>query len=453
MKSKMIKAIIIGIAVVVIFTGGYAGYNKFFNKTATTTKSKFISSTVKTMSISKTIQGTGAAYAGTASNVTPNNNGTISGLTVKVGDTVAAYQQLFVCSSSNLTKAVTDSTRKLTKANEQLTSDKSDLATAEAQLAADESDLTASKSQLATDESSTQVNSNKITSDNKSISDSTNKIASDEKTITNSTNKISDDKDSVTDANSDLASAKSAVNSQVVTSPIKGLVTAVNGYNGESAQSSKSLLTVSDMSTMKVKVAVDELDISSVAIGQKATIKFDAYTDKTFTGTVESVAQTGTTTNDTTTYDVVVSINNPTGIRLGMNANVTIAVQSKEDAIVVPEEALVEMNSKKYVRVSDTSNSNSQQNSSTSSNTQSNGKLVEITTGIETENYIEVTKGVTVGQSVLVQLPSSSSSTTTQRGMGGMGGMGGLGGSSGGTRGGYSGGSGSGFGSGSRPSN
>jgi len=202
---------------------------------------------------------------------------------------------------------------------------------------------------------------------------------------------------------------------------------------------------------MKVKVAVDELDISSVAVGQKATIKFDAYTDKTFTGTVESAAQTGTTTNDTTTYDVVVSINNPTGIRLGMNANVTIAVQSKEDAIVVPEEALVEINNKKYVRVSDTSDSNSGQNSSTSSTTQSNSELVQITTGIETENYIEVTKGVTVGQSVLVQLPSSSSSTTTQRGMSGMGGLGG------GTRGSYSGGSGfssgSGSGSGSRSSN
>ena len=183
-----------------------------------------------------------------------------------------------------------------------------------------------------------------------------------------------------------------------VTSPIAGLVTSVDRANGDVAKSSEGSLTVSDMSTMKVKVAVDELDISSVAIGQKATIKFDALSDKTFTGTVESSAQAGTTTNNTTTYDVVVSISNPTGIRLGMNANVTIAIQSNESAIVIPSEALVETNNKKYVRVQDTANTNSGKKNSTSS-TESNSKLVEITTGIETEDYIEVTKGVTHGTS------------------------------------------------------
>ena len=443
MKSKRIKAIIIGISVIVIFIGGYVGYNKFFKKTTTATTTKFMSSTVKTMNISKTIQGTGAAYAGTYSNVAPNNNGTISGLTVKVGETVAAYQQLFVSSSSNLTKTVTESKRKLKKANEQLASDESNLTTANAQLVTDESDLTASKAQLATDESAIQVNSNKIISDDKSITETNNKITSDEKTITDNTNKISDDKDSVTDANSDLSSANIAVDKQVVTSPIAGLITSVNNANGSTGQSSKSAVTVSDMSTMKVKVAVDELDISSVAVGQNATIKFDAYTNKTFTGTVESVAQTGTTTDNTTTYDVIVGISNPAGIRLGMNSNVTIAVKSKENAIVVPEEALVESNNKKYVRVSDTADSNSGQTERNSSTSQPNSKLVEITTGIETQDYIEVTTGVTAGQAILVQLPSSSSSTTTQRGMGGMSGMNGLGGSGGSRSGGYSGGSGS----------
>ena len=50
MKSKMIKTII-SISVIVIFTGGYIGYNKFLKKTATATTTKFYSSTVKTMSI------------------------------------------------------------------------------------------------------------------------------------------------------------------------------------------------------------------------------------------------------------------------------------------------------------------------------------------------------------------------------------------------------------------
>jgi HlyD family secretion protein len=177
------------------------------------------------------------------------------------------------------------------------------------------------------------------------------------------------------------------------------------------------------MSTLKVKVVVDELDISAVVVGQTATIKFDALSDKTFTGKVESVAQAGTTTNNTTTYDVAVSVSKPVGIRLGMNANVTIAIQSNESAIVIPSEALVETNNKKYVRIQDTPTTNSREKNSTSS-TESDSKLVEITTGIETEDYIEVTKGVTQGQAVLVQLASSSSSTSTRGGMGAMGGFG-----------------------------
>lgn len=368
MKSKMIKAIIIGIIVIVIGTGGYVGYNKIFNKTATATTSKFYASTVKTMSISKTIQGTGAAYAGTTSAVTPNNNGTISDLTVKVGDTVSKGQKLFISTSTNLSKAVTTATNKLSDA----------------------------QAQLATDESTSKIDSNKVPSDEESVANAT----------------------------TELTDANTAISNQTISSPIGGLVTSVDSANGNSGQSGKSALTVTDMSTMKVKVAVDELDISSVAVGQKATIKFDALTSKSFTGTVESVAQAGTSTNNTTTYDVVVSVSNPSGIRLGMNANVTIAVQSKANAIVIPEEALVESNSKKYVRVQDTTSSYSGQTNSTSSNTESNSKLVEITTGIETEDYIEVTKGVTVGQAILIQLPSSSSSTNTYGGGMGQGGMG-----------------------------
>lgn len=432
MKSKMIKAIIIGIIVIVTGASSYVGYNKFFNKTATVATSKFYSSIVKTMNISKTIQSTGTAYAGTTSTVSPNNNGTISDLTVKVGDTVTSDEKLFICSSTDLTKAVTEATKKLTKAKAQLATDKSDLATAKAELVTLEKALSSAKAQLSIDESAAKVVSANETSDDKAISDANSKITDDQKTITEATNKVSDakktitsitskitdDNDLVTDATTELTEANAEVANTTVTSPITGLITAVDSANGNAGKISEGALTISDMSTMKVKVAVDELDISSIVIGQEATIKFDALEGKPFTGAVESIAQLGATTNNTTTYDVVVSVSDPTGIRLGMNANVTIAIQSNDNAIVIPSEALIETNNKKYVRVQDTATTNSGEKATTSL-TESNSKLVEITTGIETEDYIEVTKGVTKGQALLVQLASSSSSTNTQGGMGG----------------------------------
>ncbi|MDV3428284.1 MAG: efflux RND transporter periplasmic adaptor subunit, partial [Bacillota bacterium] len=249
------------------------------------------------------------------------------------------------------------------------------------------------------------------------------KITADEKSISDAKSKISDDEYTLTDAKTALSDAQDAADGQTVISPISGTVTAVNNSNGDTLQVGKSVVTVTDMNTLKVNVSVDELDITSVKAGQTAAITFDALTGKSFTGSVESIAQTGTTSNNVTTYDVVVSISKPTGIRLSMNANVTIAIVSKNNALVIPEEALVEVNSKKYVRVQ-SSGASSGQNTSSSASSTGSGNLVEIKTGIETEDYIEVTSGVSEGQNILVQLASSSSSQS--QGMGGdMGGMGG----------------------------
>jgi HlyD family secretion protein len=411
MKSKLIKAIIACVVVAMLGTGGYFGYKNYFGKKTTTTSTRYYSTAVSKTNLSETVQGTGAAYSGSTKDVSPNNNGTLSGLTVKVGDTVTAGQTLFTASSTDLTKAVTNAQNNLTKAN----------------------------LSLDTDESSEKVDDNKVASD---------KIA-------------------VSDAQSQLDTAKAALNNITVTAPIGGLVTAVSNVNGDSVQSGKAVLTIQNIGLININVSVDELDINKISVGQKATIKFDAITDKTYEGTVASIAQTGTSSNSVTTYNVVVSVSSPDSkIKIGMNATATIAVQSKENALVIPSEALVETNGQKYVRVetsSDSSSSTTQsssnaatsqstqgssgQSSSSSSSqkqgqssgsnrsgvTSSSGKLVAIKTGLETENYIEVTEGVKEGDKILVQLPATTTTTNNRgNGMGGMGqGMsGGMGGGS-----------------------
>lgn len=259
---------------------------------------------------------------------------------------------------------------------------------------------------------------------------------------------------------------------ETVTSPINGIVTAENNANGDNVQAGKPVITVEDTSSMDINVAVDELDIEKVKVGQKADITFDAISDKTYSGTVLAISPVGTSSNDVTTYNVTVSIDNPTDIRIGMNANVNIDVASKDDALVIPAEALIERNGKDYVMVADSTsnggNGNSdstsggnqgagtnQQSSGTSGASGQNsqyggnssmrsrysgqGRLVEIQIGLENENYIEVTEGLTEGEKVLVQLPQVSSTTTSSRsGIGGFGSMGGsfggFGGGAGGNR-------------------
>jgi len=352
----VIKAIIGAILITGIGFGGYYGYRAFFGTKAVAATNQYYSTKVKKMNLEVTVQGMGAAYASVTKDVKTNNAGTIKNLNVKVGDTVKSRQTLFTADSDDLRNAVTTAKDNLKKQN-----------------------LT-----LSSDENAEKVDDNKIAMD----------------------------KISVSEANDSLTKANTALNKMTVTAPIGGVITAVNNSTGDDVQSGTSILTIVDTSSMKVKISVDELDIGKVQTGQKASIKFDAIKDKTYDGTVESIAQVGTTSNNVTTYDVIVNVSDPSGIRLGMNANVSISVESKENALAVPAEAVIENNGEKFVRVS----------TSDSSTDQSNMKLVSVKTGLETEKYIEITEGVTEDQLVYIQLPkSSSSSTNSYNGMGGFG--------------------------------
>ncbi|MFL0245413.1 efflux RND transporter periplasmic adaptor subunit [Candidatus Clostridium stratigraminis] len=379
MKSTLIKAVIAGIIVVGVAFGGFYGYKTLANKPASTVVSQYYSVAARKMNLQVTIQGTGAAYAAGTKDVAPNNNGTLKSLTVKVGDTVTAGQKLYTADSDDLRKAVTSAQNNLTK----------------------------QKLTLTTDESAEKVDDNKVAMD----------------------------KISVSDAQSQLNDAYSQLNKMTVTAPIGGVVTAVNNINGDSVSQGKSVLTIVNMSSMKVKVAVDELDIGKVKVGQAATIKFDAIKDKSFEGTVESIAQTGTPSNNVTTYDVVAAIKNPAGIKLGMNANVTISVESKDNALVIPADALVENNGQKFVRLVSNNSSAAVTNGNANSQNSQSSNLTSIKTGLETENYIEVTDGLKDGDKVQIKLIQASTSNSNNKGnaVGGFGGdMGDFGGPQGG---------------------
>ncbi len=406
MKSKLIKTIVACLIIVGVSLGGYYGYKKYKSSKAKVTANSYITVSAKKMNMQVNIQGTGAAFAAVSREVYPNNSGNIKDLNVKVGDSVKQGDKLFTVESAQVSQNLSKAESNLEKQKLQL-------------------------SKAKTDED--------ISMQNLAISD----------------------------AQKDVDYASEQIDKMAVKSPINGVIVAVNNSNGDNVQEGKSVLSIIDPNSMKIKVAVDELDIEKVKLGQKAEIKFGAIKDKVYEGAVESISQVGNTTNDVTTYDVTVSIKDPTGVKLGMNANVNILVDSKENALTIPTEALVERNGNKYVMVqSDAeSTSNAAQEGSTTKeskavNTENNqskgneingkntqysrnnittvglngGKLVQIKTGLENENYVEVVEGLTEGQKILVSLPKSSSNNNQNMRNGLGGGFGGFGGNMGGDR-------------------
>lgn len=199
--------------------------------------------------------------------------------------------------------------------------------------------------------------------------------------------------------------------------PTDGVVTSVSVIPGQRVTSGEVVAHITNYNDLQTILAIDELDIAKIKVGQAVSITADAFPDQTFNGTVTAIADEGTATNGVSTFNVTVHIDNPGALKVGMNTEGSIVTESKPNALYVPIEAVHESNNQKYVLVV-TSNTGSQ-------SVQTKKQIVQL--GIANEDNVEITKGLTEGQ--IVELPklakSTPTKTTTSSAFGGMGGFGG----------------------------
>ena len=130
-----------------------------------------------------------------------------------------------------------------------------------------------------------------------------------------------------------------------IKSPIDGVVLKRAVEVGQTVAASMSTPTLfviaKDLSQMKVMAAVDEADIGQVKQGQRVTFSVDAFQNETFNGSVQEVRLNPTTTSNVVTYTVVITAENPEQKLLpGMTATCTIVTQEITDAIAIPVKAL-----------------------------------------------------------------------------------------------------------------
>ena len=130
-----------------------------------------------------------------------------------------------------------------------------------------------------------------------------------------------------------------------IKSPIDGVVLKRAVEVGQTVAASMSTPTLfviaKDLSQMKVMAAVDEADIGQVKQGQRVTFTVDAFQNETFNGSVQEVRLNPTTTSNVVTYTVVITAENPEQKLLpGMTATCTIVTQEITDAIAIPVKAL-----------------------------------------------------------------------------------------------------------------
>ncbi|MCP3137795.1 efflux RND transporter periplasmic adaptor subunit [Pyxidicoccus xibeiensis] len=103
-----------------------------------------------------------------------------------------------------------------------------------------------------------------------------------------------------------------------------------------------TLFKMADLSVMQVRAKVDETDVGQIKPGQKARVTMEAYPGRTFMGDVVKVEPQALVEQNVTLFPVLVRLENPEGLlRPGMNAEVSIEISRRRDAITVPNAAVV----------------------------------------------------------------------------------------------------------------
>ena len=148
-------------------------------------------------------------------------------------------------------------------------------------------------------------------------------------------------------AQSKAAADKDRVNLAYTTirSPVSGIVVDRVVDLGQtvaaSLQTPVLIKIAQDLSEMRIDSNFAEADIGSIKEGQKVGFTVDAFPNRSFQGEVQQIRLNATTQQNVVTYNVRVSLTNPEQILLpGMTAYVNIAVQSRQDVLLVPNAAL-----------------------------------------------------------------------------------------------------------------
>ncbi|GAC1351220.1 MAG: macrolide transporter subunit MacA [Polyangiales bacterium] len=158
----------------------------------------------------------------------------------------------------------------------------------------------------------------------------------------------------------------------------------------------KSLLTVADVSTLIVKVDLNQIDVAKVRLDQTAILSLDALPGKTYEATVTKVAPASIKPvgKDVEVFPVEARLTSAdAAIKPGMTADVRIRIATKGDALHLPIEAVIKDNAKSFVhRV-------------IVKNKKRDIEKVEVTVGARNDREIEVLTGIAEHDRILIKPP------------------------------------------------
>ncbi len=196
-----------------------------------------------------------------------------------------------------------------------------------------------------------------------------------------------------------LERAETDLRYATITSPMDGLVLSRDVEVGDAVSSilvlgsqATRVMSLGDVSEVYVLGKVDEADIGRVYLGQRARIVVESFKDESFEGKVTKISPLGVEKDNVTTFEVRVSIQNPTGaLKTNMTANAEIILEEKKGVLLIPESAVVyDRERKPSVEVPDRGGDDGK-------------RKVAVKLGISNGVKTEVLEGLEEGQKVVLQ--------------------------------------------------
>lgn len=164
---------------------------------------------------------------------------------------------------------------------------------------------------------------------------------------------------------------------------------------GATIRERQNIITIPDMTAMAIKVKVHESAIKKIQLGQRATVKIEAYPDQVLSGEVTKIAVLPSSQDrwmnpDTTMFDTTVSIDGTHAwLKPGMTAEVEILVEALPKTLYVPVQAVQDEAGKRVVYVARA--------------TAPEKRVIE--TGKYNDEFIEVLAGLDEGEAVVLRPP------------------------------------------------
>ncbi|MFO0703747.1 MAG: efflux RND transporter periplasmic adaptor subunit [Patescibacteria group bacterium] len=404
-KIKSLPLIVKLLTTIIILATGYFIFTKInTNKTPTTT---YQTETVEKGTLVVTVTGSGTVSSTNSANVNTKASGVVKavyfkdGDNVKTGDVIAEID-LDLEGQQNASAALAS----YQSAKNNLDSAKTALYTLQSDMLANWKD----HYELAT--SSTYQNSDGTpNTENRTLAEyhisDDNWLASEAK-YKNQQNVV---QAAQTSLNSSWLSYQQS--SGMIYAPISGKVSGlslqvgsvISGSNSSSSSSSSTssstkIASIKTDAPPTISINLTEIDVPKIKVGNKATVTFDALTDKTFTGKVISVDTTGSVSSNVTTYPATILLDNQTSeILPNMAASATIITNIKNNVLSVATSALEKQDDGTYqVKI------------------MKNGKpqSSEVSIGIASDSRTEITSGLNGGETVVTGTTTLGGTTSTR---------------------------------------